>query len=303
LMLPLDYGRSVLHNIKRPGAGDINITEFFPSIFVNIRQLNNYSTLELMDSWDLDLTQLSKVGSSGKSGSFFLMSKCKQFFLKSIDVHEKETLQAMVSDYHQHLIKYPSSLLMKILGLFKLCDGVHIHYFIMMNNFLQLDVSIDEKYDLKGSTKDREASSGEKVKSSPVLLDLDFSAVQRKIHLGDLKQPFLDQLALDSLLLSRYNVMDYSLLIGIHTKKEKKHPKSDEIVMNSSLGKNVMQIAAHKVDEIYFIGIIDCLTPYNWKKVVAHTAKSTQWSSDELSTVNAQFYSERFIKYVQSICE
>ena len=52
--------------------------------------------------------------------------------------------------------------------------------------------------------------------------------------------------------------------------------------MDTKCGKRVCQIASPPnssgVREIYFFGIIDCFTPYNWKKVVAHTAKKSMWN-------------------------
>jgi len=50
-----------------------------------------------------------------------------------------------------------------------------------------------------------------------------------------------------------------------------------------------------------FLSIIDYLTPYDWKKVIAHNAKSTKYTSEELSTVNAQFYCDRFINFFGTI--
>ena len=43
-----------------------------------------------------------------------------------------------------------------------------------MNNILPSDVTIHEKYDLKGSTYKRKANKQEKSKSSPTYKDLDF---------------------------------------------------------------------------------------------------------------------------------
>jgi hypothetical protein len=88
--------------------------------------------------------------------------------------------------------------------------------------------------------------------------------------------------------------------------------------MDTKFAKRVCQIASPLDDngesEIYFIGIIDCFTLYNWKKVVANNVKKTKWANvcyisslllkvlqEELSTVNAQFYSERFIEFFNQI--
>jgi hypothetical protein len=46
-------------------------------------------------------------------------------------------------------MKYPKTLLMKCYGFFKWKGITGSSYFVMFNNFLKSDLSIDEKYDLK----------------------------------------------------------------------------------------------------------------------------------------------------------
>jgi len=85
--------------------------------------------------------------------------------------------------------------------------------------------------------------------------------------------------------------MDYSLLVGVaHPDAESKEPE-----MNSGF------LGIHpetKETELYFIGIIDCLTPYNFLKKTAHFFKRFCWKSSQLSTVSPDFYAERFLLFV-----
>lgn len=53
------------------------------------------------------------------------------------------------------------------------CGGKNIR-FVVMNNLLPSSVRLHVKYDLKGSTYKRLASSRERTKSSPTFKDLDF---------------------------------------------------------------------------------------------------------------------------------
>jgi len=213
----------------------------------------------------------------------------------------------MIRDYHQHLKKHSNSLLMKILGFYRHNALVALTPFIMFNNFLNVSVSIDEKYDLKGSTKDREATSKEKAKTSPVLLDLDFTALNRKLYFGKCKDEFLQQLTNDARFLARFNCMDYSFLVGIHKiQSAEKLPSGllpETLNRNTSVGSNVCQILSVKKDEIYFVGIIDHFTIYDTEKKVAHQAKSLKYKQDELSTVNAQHYCARFCNFISSVIE
>jgi len=52
-----------------------------------------------------------------------------------------------------------------------------------------------------------------------------------------------------------------------------------------------------KRQELYFIGIIDCLTLYVFKKKMANVVKRAIWEKAALSTVNANYYAERFHHY------
>lgn len=77
------------------------------------------------------------------------------------------------------------------------------------------------KFDLKGSTVDREASDKELDKSLPTFKDNDFIKQGRKISIGpDAKQKLNETLSADVGFLTKLHLMDYSLLIGIHDSRQ-----------------------------------------------------------------------------------
>jgi len=87
-----------------------------------------------------------------------------------------------------------------------------------MNNLFPPHRDIHETYDLKGSTIGREYSEA-KARENPraVLKDLNWINRGRVIELGPEKRALLtEQLKRDTEFLQTVNVMDYSLLIGIH---------------------------------------------------------------------------------------
>jgi len=51
--------------------------------------------------------------------------------------------------------------------------------------------------------------------------------------------------------------------------------------------------------EIYFIGIIDCLTPYLFGKKLAYFFKQIIWQPETLSTIEADKYAERFSNFMK----
>ena len=83
-----------------------------------------------------------------------------------------------------------------------------------MNNLFPSHRDVHEVYDLKGSTVSREQLSA---KPSAVLKDMNWLQRDRYVELGPQKRAqFERQLRADVSLLQRLQLMDYSLLIGLH---------------------------------------------------------------------------------------
>lgn len=54
-------------------------------------------------------------------------------------------------------------------------------------------------------------------------------------------------------------------------------------------------------DVVIYLGIIDILQEYNISKKIEHAYKSIQYNSLSISVVEPQLYSERFLKFIQTI--
>lgn len=92
---------------------------------------------------------------------------------------------------------------------------------MIMNNLFPPHRDIHETYDLKGSTFGREYPE-EKAEKNPraVLKDLNWINRNRELELGPEKRALLaEQLRRDVAYLESVDVMDYSLLVGIHNMK------------------------------------------------------------------------------------
>ena len=91
-------------------------------------------------------------------------------------------------------------------------------YFVVMGNIFAQSLEIQERYDLKGSVIGRTVGE-EKLKDlkpTTILKDLDF---HKHLTLGPAKRELLlKQLDSDCEFLQRQDIMDYSLLLGIHSK-------------------------------------------------------------------------------------
>ena len=89
------------------------------------------------------------------------------------------------------------------------------HYLVVMRNVFSNHLKIHMKYDLKGSTIDREASQKERERDHPTFKDNDFLKDGVKIHIGEeAKAKLMETLKADVNFLSNLHVMDYSLLLG-----------------------------------------------------------------------------------------
>lgn len=163
---------------------------------------------------------LSELGSPGKSGSFFYFSRDYRFIIKTIHHNEHKFLRRILPQYYAHVKDNPHTLLSRFYGLHpvKLPHGRKIH-FVIMNNLFPAHKDVHESYDLKGSTVGLEYPE-EKAAQNPraVLKDLNWLNRRKTLELGPEKRALLtEQLRRDSDLLKELGVMDYSLLVGIHS--------------------------------------------------------------------------------------
>ena len=108
-------------------------------------------------------------------------------------------------------------MLPQYLGMYRLTVDNVEHYFVLMRNIFSNHLRIHKKYDLKGSTIDREASQKERDKADPTFKDNDFLNDGIKICIGEeAKTKLMETLAADVEFLTKLHIMDYSLLLGVH---------------------------------------------------------------------------------------
>lgn len=205
----------IIGNELRPSSNyDFKFKDYAPAVF---RELRRHFGLDAGD-YLLSLAAryiLTELGSPGKSGSFFYFSHDYRFIIKTIRPGEHKLFVKFLPAYYDHVCKNPFTLLSQFYGLHrvKLPGHKKIH-FVIMNNLFPSHRDVHELYDLKGSTISREQTSS---KPSAVLKDMNWLMRNRYIELGPTKRElFAKQLRSDVRLLERYQLMDYSLLIGLH---------------------------------------------------------------------------------------
>jgi len=313
---PKEFGDTL--EIKLPEQW--TFTEFAPSVFKRLRAVGGVDEAEYTRSLSpervlgsLLLGELATPSiqlSDGKSGSFFYYSYDGRFLLKTVPLEEYNSLASILPAYYKHLEKYPNSLIGRFFGLHKINQTA----FVVMENVFQTNLPIHRVYDLKGSSVNR--SSGDSVS---VKKDMD---LQHLFYLDtETRHRLVSQIRIDAELLKSLNLMDYSLLIGIHYMKypNTEYQRVDPTTKPSVPGEELileknpplhrrdyggLQAREHDgtpLAEIYFIGIIDILTTYTTMKSAENFVKSLFVNKHAISSVPPDEYATRFQRFADNI--
>jgi Ca2+-binding EF-hand superfamily protein len=298
---------------KLTGGGPaVVFNDYAPAAFAMVRKqfgISKEAYLASLGSKQLknslvfgSLTSLFEMSSSGRSGSFFYTSHDGKYVLKTIPAGEADTLRRILPAYCAHIAQYPDTLVTRFTGLHAMVRGTAKIYFVVMSNIFQNKLAIHETYDLKGSTVNR--STPMEIRAHGVALkDNDFH--QRKLRVVPaLKAELLKQATLDSLLLSKLNLNDYSFLLGIHRSDGVLPPSAPSMCPKPSHSRFQLfhgGVPNSSKTEVLFFGVIDILTAYNVKKMGEHIGKSVLYDGTQVSCVPPDKYHDRFVRYLDSI--
>lgn len=192
------------------------VKEYCPIVFRNLRERFGIDDHEFRES--LTRSQPRSIDSPGRSNARFFITSDKMYILKTLTSEEVEQMHALLKQYHPFIVeRRGKTLLPQYLAMYRLTVENVETYFCIMRNVFSTRLTIHKKYDLKGSTVDREASNKELEKNLPTYKDNDFMKDGTKIHIGEqAKQSLMETLTADVGFLTRLHLMDYSLLLGIH---------------------------------------------------------------------------------------
>lgn len=262
-------------------CADSLLTTYAPLVMRHLRHFSGVSE-DFFASSLLDHAFLEQQGGGGRSGATLFFSSDKNFFVKSLVKSEcKALLRLLHRGLFEHFQKYPSTLLPRVFGLFKVRAGGLKRYFLVSNNAFNSSLTIDRVFDLKGSTSSRfvdektQRQTVERTGRLPTLKDLNWHEGD-KVSLGpSLRADLVDQLERDTLFLEKNNVMDYSLLVGIH--QGPLDPSSREGV--SPIPRTCFQrdfggIRCERTGSVYYICLIDILQHFDTSKMVERFVKT-----------------------------
>ncbi|CAN1305466.1 Phosphatidylinositol 4-phosphate 5-kinase 7 [Linum perenne] len=219
---PSDFGERARIRMYFPRKGsqftpphysiDFYWKDYCPMVFRNLREMFKLDAAEYMMSicGDDGLTELS---SPGKSGSIFYLSHDDRFVIKTLTKSELKTLLRMLPKYYCHVGKHENTLITKFFGVHRITlRGGRKVRFVVMGNMFCTELRIHRRYDLKGSSHGR-CTDKNKIKEGTTLKDLD---LDYEFHMDKCRNYLNEQLQLDSKFLESQNIIDYSLLLGLH---------------------------------------------------------------------------------------
>ncbi|KAK4846286.1 hypothetical protein QYF36_015431 [Acer negundo] len=187
--------------------------DYCPMVFRNLREMFKLDAAEYMMSICGD-DGLRELSSPGKSGSIFYLSHDDRFVIKTLKKSELKVLLKMLPKYYSHVGEHENTLITKFFGLHRITlRGGRKVRFVVMGNMFCTELRIHRSYDLKGSTVGRYTDK-DKIKENTTLKDLDLSY---EFHMDKfLWESLFRQISIDCMFLESQQIIDYSLLLGIH---------------------------------------------------------------------------------------
>ncbi|GER24682.1 phosphatidylinositol-4-phosphate 5-kinase family protein [Striga asiatica] len=187
--------------------------DYCPMVFRNLRELFRLNAADYMMSICGD-DGLRELSSPGKSGSIFYLSHDDKFVIKTLKKPELKVLLKMLPHYYEHVQAHENTLITKFFGAHRITlkHGKKVR-FVVMGNMFCTELHIHRRYDLKGSSHGR-FTKKEKIDESTTLKDLDLNY---EFHMDKLlHESLFRQLSLDAAFLESQQIIDYSLLLGLH---------------------------------------------------------------------------------------
>jgi hypothetical protein len=234
------------NKIKYINEINISYVLYSPLVFYFLRKIDNLSFENIIFSILPENNTNSIKKTQGRSGNFFILTDDKQYILKTINNLEMEFITTkFLKNYYYYLNdnnqQNNNSILSRIYGLYKInfTGSISMNLILMKNIYCNFHINnILKKYDLKGSSKNRETLIVNKDDyKDKVLKDINFVGIEKFLYIDkDHIQELRNIVKRDSEFLESLNVMDYSLLV-IKIKVNKK--EYDFLVNNNLINNNL----------------------------------------------------------------
>ena len=201
------------------GSVDLSIKceEHAPIIFGCLREIDGISEDLILQSCLPALNRASFEKSQGRSASVFLSTHNKEFLIKSIEEGDIHLIKTQLLDTLTHYFyHHQDSLISRLYGVYsiKIRDGTVYHFILMKDVCGIFDKNITTKYDLKGSSLNRDVNINLDIINKQVLKDINFKNNEVALRLRRVDaQILIDILEDDVVFLANHGIMDYSLFV------------------------------------------------------------------------------------------
>ena len=214
--------------------------DYAPMAFAYIRRMFGVNEFDFLLSVCGNANFIEFI-SNAKSGQFFFYSSDGKYMIKTMTNAESKFLRrskylggtlavernecfssmclaasVVLPHYFMHCSHYPNTLITKFLGMYRV-KLYHLRRnvkFVIMNSVYYTDKYLQTFYDLKGSDVGRDAKPGQDVLKDN---DLRKKLPQEALSIPpEIRVRVRDQVVADCKFLSQMQIMDYSMLIGIH---------------------------------------------------------------------------------------
>eukprot|EP00658_Telonema_sp_P-2_P059275 TRINITY_DN4808_c0_g1_i13.p1 TRINITY_DN4808_c0_g1~~TRINITY_DN4808_c0_g1_i13.p1 ORF type:complete len:344 (+),score=72.49 TRINITY_DN4808_c0_g1_i13:92-1123(+) len=293
--------------------GRVFFSDYAPATFKKLRKVCGMDeehfqrALSCSGEYRMKLTE-------GLSYCNFYFLDDPSFMLKEVHPAEADKMIEMLPAMLLHLSHNPNSVMVRCVGLYKLSwhttqNGVSStrdEWVLCMANLFSTNLRFHQKYDLKGSREGRCVTAEELQMGTQgdfTLRDYAFEELESVIEIGpDMSSRFLEQLERDVQFLCSQNVMDYSLLVGVHHRENgaEENVQSSKLAAEYAHVKSVFEVENGGIPsadgtKIYFVGLVDTLTSYTAKKGWETVFKSCLFDPAQISSVEPPVYMERFM--------
>ena len=288
----------------------VSLIEYYPSIFSKIWIMEGLTSEKMLNSFNIEKNKknlLKLCKSEGRSGSLFFFTHDNKYIIKTIPERELKSMKKLIKPYFTHLSENKHTFLVRIYGVFTLNIGISEIHLILMENVAPYDNSkILYRFDLKGSFVHRKTKDLIKNIRIKALKDLDFLELKQKVNfpliaLSKSNINFsLQVIKRDLKVLTKCNLMDYSLFIAIVRDDNNRSEETEEDDEQQPLKGVFTQNKNTKYT--YCISIIDFLTEYTFRKKMENFYKTfTKFgkAKNAVSVVDATTYSVRFTNFMR----
>jgi hypothetical protein len=264
-----------------------------PLLFETLRAKAGVTEDEFVKS--LSPECLNCLSSDSKSGQAFWRTLDQTIVVKTIKHYEVKTFVRLMDSYALHVLM-GVSMIGNILGLYRVRTTGKTFYFLVAKNVYPPESVALEKYDLKGSTVGRVAGP-----SSSVMKDVNLLRSGSTLGLGPGRAFALGAVERDSHFLSKFGLMDYSLLVAKERQRMYaawRFGDADRPFRSTSAADAGKLVLSGHDGYIYHLGIIDWLQRYTFRKLMETLLKSLYCDGKKISCVRPRMYAERMMDFI-----